>query len=215
MSGLHPEHDELLGALRGETCDDAARSRMREKLAAAGVLSASAAAAGTASAVAHAAPAASGAKVGLFKALTATKLLGGGALLAVGTAVVVTLSSPAERPVAPATPPRTEAAPAPVVAPVVEVPAEVEGESESEAQEVERAPARKRTRAATRAEKSALARESALLTGAARRLHAGDLEGAKRLLDEHEHSFPAGVLRTERELARKRVESELRARGAP
>jgi hypothetical protein len=210
MSGFDHEHDELLGALRGETCDDASRGRMRDKLAAAGVLSASAAVvsagAGTAtSALAHAAPV----KTGLFKLLGAGKLLGSGALLVAGAAVAVSLSVPAER-AAPRPAPRTYVAPS--AAPVVPA---AEAPEPAPQLEPEQAPAqRKAPRASARA-KDPLARESALLTGAARLLHAGDLRGAARLLDEHERSFPDGVLRTERELARQRVETERRAREAP
>jgi hypothetical protein len=198
------EHAELLGALRGETCDEASRGRMRDKLAAAGILSASAATAGTAAtALANAAPA----KAGLFKLLTASKLLGGGALLAAGTAVVVSLSAPAERAAPRRTPTMQAAQPPAPVAPVVEAPV-VEEKAEPAP------PPRKHPRPSARANDT-LARESALLTGAARRLHAGDLDGARRMLDEHERSFPQGVLRTERELARQRVQNELRAREAP
>jgi hypothetical protein len=214
MSGFDHEHGELLSALRGETCDEASRGRMREKLATAGVLSVSvsAATAGTASALAHAAPAAQAGKVGaLLKALTAGKLLGGGVLVVVGAVVVASLARPAERPLLPPAQPSEQALKSPPPAPAVLEASAVEKKAVSEAA---RAPVTPK-RARPIARKSALARESALLSSAARRLHAGDLPGAIRLLDEHERSFPDGELRAERELACERVESELRARKAP
>jgi hypothetical protein len=187
MSEAHRD-DEYVALLRSRLPDEAHKERMRARLAALGV--------GGATLAAGSAQAALGATAALklslaskvFLAVSSLAVLGGSAYLATTT----TASPRRERAViAPAE--REVVVPAPaIVEPLIELAPQP-------------APAAKPHKARLRAPLDTLSAENELLAAAVRALNAGDSAEAERLLDEHERRHPSGVLRDERERARRRL----------
>jgi hypothetical protein len=218
MSELDPESSPLVEALRSEATGADARSRVRARLAAAGVLGAAAGAPALAAAQA--------AGVALVKpagwlGLAKLVVLGTGAL-AVGTLAVVTVTptrqSPSElapraRPAA--APPQASAPPASVApqderaaseSPAAVAPSQQAAARAGQPRAAHRAPiSRPGVIEADAPAASTLAVESALLARAVRALSAGRAEEAHALLREHAERFPGGLLARERELALERL----------
>jgi hypothetical protein len=193
MNGPHDQEDTYVAALRGQLGGDADRARIRLKLAAAGV--------GVSSAAALLPASAKGAtlagKLKLF-ALSKTFLAVAGLAVVGGSLFFASELRTGAAPdtVRPSAPMHAE--PAPVQAAPLAQPAQ--------ASPAQPRPAKLR-RVRPRAEPSpdTLAQENALVGAAVKALHAGDTVSARRLLDQHESRFPDGVLRAERERARKRL----------
>jgi hypothetical protein len=210
--------DELVDALRADMCGADKQAEVKARLVARGVLRAGAATVATASAVAHAqatvgaiANGATGASVAATgKILTWTassKLLLSFALASAATIGTVSLSRMHD---APEPAPTAQKRPMPALAkrveaslPIVEQPRH-EAQGSEVAEPIERQPAN--------AEKprghDTLKQESALLMRAAESIHARDFSRAEQQLDRHEQTYPDGILRQERELARRRLRRE-------
>jgi hypothetical protein len=207
MSAPDPDYDDLVEALRSPTCSDEHQRQMERRIFVHGVM-----AAGSAGAVLSAAGkarAALGFAGQLAKSLGTTKLLLGGAVLVVSAAVVAprlayepsevrAVPSSAHPSAARGDVPVRSVAPLPVVvdARAVEAPSDAGTPP----------PRARRRRRPQVASAGHLARENALLLEASQKLHAADVRGASRLLDQYDREFPHGLLRKERDVARQRLD---------
>jgi hypothetical protein len=183
--------DEYVALLRGRLPDAADKARMQKRLAALGV-------GGGATLVAASAQAVAGKAAATTWKLTAVSkaFLAAGSVAVLGSSLYLA-ASPSPRAEANVGPARVvERAPKPAMSePLVEPLAAPEPI-------VEKA---RKVRSAKRPAPDTLNSENALLGAAVRALNAGETAEAERLLDEHARRHPNGVLRDERERARRKL----------
>jgi hypothetical protein len=206
MSESERDYELSVQALRAQAHPSVDKARVRERLVARGVLTSAAAAGAAASTTVKAASSWSAASaLKLATALTVLTVVSVGVLRETRTPSRGSLEHVLDGPL------HTRPAPEPLF---------VEHAAEKTTAPI--APAQRAVVPASRASvpKSTsivadpqldLARENALISAAVTALRAGEPARATSLLDQHEHEFPEGFLRAERETARKRVSEALRA----